>query len=223
MQTFLSFTAAAVLSAAVVLVDAPAQNTGDIQKLDPHVGPPVADAPDVVVTGSSEALYQKRAGAESLQVTGGSTAGDKTETPHLTVATTSSRRAVAPGTRLSLFVDVAPKPRMHVYSPEQKDYISIALTLAPDEAFKAHDAVYPKAEKFLFEPLQETQLVYSKPFRIVQNVTIALTPAMRQRSGAPGATLTIKGMLRYQACDDKVCYLPKNLPLTWNLQLTSEG
>jgi Disulphide bond corrector protein DsbC len=134
-------------------------------------------------------------------------AADRIETPHLSVKTSVGDRAAAPGTRVSLYVDVAPKPKMHVYSPEQKDYISIALTLEPDPAFKPHPAVYPKAEKFFFEPLKETQLVYSKPFRIVQDVTIA--PGARQ------APLSIKGTLRYQACDDQVCYLPKDLTLKW--------
>ena len=133
-------------------------------------------------------------------------AADKIETPHLSV-TTSVGRAASAGARISLFVDVVPKPRMHVYSPEQKDYITIALTLAPDAAFKPHSVVYPKPEKFFFEPLQETQLVYSKPFRIVQDVTMA--------SGT--RPLTIKGTLRYQACDDKVCFLPKDLALAWTI------
>ena len=35
----------------------------------------------------------------------------------------------------------------------------------------------------------------------------------------PGATLTIKGTLRYQACDDKVCYLPQSIPLSWTVGL----
>jgi hypothetical protein len=141
-----------------------------------------------------------------------SSAADKIETPHLTVATSVGNGASAPATRLSLFVDVTPKPRMHVYSPAQKTYIPIALTLEPNPAFKPHTAVYPPAEKFFFEPLKETQLVYSKPFRIVQDITVA--PGKR-----PDAALTIKGTLRYQACDDQVCYLPKDLALKWVVNL----
>jgi len=133
-------------------------------------------------------------------------ASDKIETPHLTV--TTSVGPAAQGMRRSLFVDVTPKPKMHVYSPEQKDYIAIALTLAPNPAVKPQPAVYPKPEKFFFEPLQETQLVYSKPFRIVQEV------ALGKRPDGP---FTLKGTLRYQACDDKVCYLPKELTLTWTV------
>jgi cytochrome c biogenesis DsbD-like protein len=143
-----------------------------------------------------------------LQASSAAAPSDPIETPHLSVKTSAGDRAAAPGARISLFVDVSPKPKMHVYSPGQKDYISIALTLEPNAAFKAHAAVYPAAEKFFFEPLKETQLVYSKPFRIVQDVTLA---SGKRQDGA----LTIKGKLRYQACDDQVCYLPKDLVLTW--------
>ena len=32
--------------------------------------------------------------------------------------------------------------------------------------------------------------------------------------------LVITGTLEYQACDDKLCYNPVSLPLTWKLALT---
>jgi hypothetical protein len=133
--------------------------------------------------------------------------GDQIATRHLTVAT-SVRAAEGAGGRLMLFADVTPKPKMHVYAPDQKDYIPITLMLVADDAIRAQSTQYPKAEKFFFEPLKETQLVYSKPFRIVQPVTLAPT--------ARGA-VTIKGTLRYQACDDAICYVPQNVPLSWTV------
>jgi hypothetical protein len=106
-----------------------------------------------------------------------------------------------------------------VYTPEQKEQIPISLSLAIEDEFRAHPIKFPKSEKYFFEPLGETQLVYSKPFRLVQDVTVALTPAMAARAREAGATLTITGTLRYQACDDKVCYLPKELPVSWTIRL----
>jgi Thiol:disulfide interchange protein DsbD, N-terminal len=67
---------------------------------------------------------------------------------------------------------------------------------------------FPPPEKFFFEPLKLTQLVFSKPFRITQDVTIAAQPA---------GALRITGSLRYQACDDSVCYLPKTVPIEWTV------
>ena len=148
-----------------------------------------------------------------------SAAGTRSETRHLVAMTSASETVVAPGTRFSLVVDVAPKAKMHVYSPEQKDYLPISRTLDADGAFKSQPAVFPKAETYFFKALEETQLVYSKPFRIVQDVTVALTPAMRERARTAGATLTITATLKYQACDDAICYLPVRVPLTWRVGL----
>jgi DsbC/DsbD-like thiol-disulfide interchange protein len=130
------------------------------------------------------------------------------DTPHLTL-TTSSNGAGA-GARASLYVDVAPKPKMHVYAPQEKDAIPMSLTLAPSDAFKAAPVEFPKPEQFFFEPVKLTQLIYSKPFRITQPLTIAKTAR---------GPLTIKGTIRYQACDDKVCYIPKTIPVAWTLSV----
>jgi thiol:disulfide interchange protein DsbD len=131
------------------------------------------------------------------------------ETAHLAATMSASADAVAAGKGVSLFVDVAPKPTMHVYSPGQKGYIGITLTLNADPAFTASKAKYPAGEKYFMKALNETQLVYSKPFRITQDI--------RLRQAAAGAPITIKGTLRYQACDDKICYLPTNVPVEWTL------
>ena len=132
----------------------------------------------------------------------------KTETKHLTLATSSTAPVVAAGKRVSLLVDVTPKPEMHVYAPGQDGYIAISLTLEPNPAFTAGKAKYPSGEKIFMEALKETQIVYAKPFRIAQDVTL---------KGMPGP-LTIKGTVRYQACDDTICYLPTNVPVQWTIK-----
>ncbi len=129
------------------------------------------------------------------------------ETLHVTVTTSVSDKVAADG-KVSLFVDVTPKPKMHVYAPGQDGYIVVTLTLEKDPAFTTATPKFPLPEKLLFEPLNETQLVYSKPFRIVQDIT-------RTKKGGP---LTIKGTLRYQACDDAVCFRPTNVPVEWTLR-----
>ena len=133
------------------------------------------------------------------------------ETSHLTVTTSAGTAA---GTRLPLYVDIALKPKMHVYAPGEKDAIPVTLTLTPDETIKVSPADFPAPEKYYFEPIKLTQLVYSKPFRITQLVTVA-APASR----SAGATRVVKGVLRYQACDDKVCYVPKSVPVSWTLPI----
>jgi hypothetical protein len=50
--------------------------------------------------------------------------------------------------------------------------------------------------------LNEHVQVYQRPFRIVDV-----------------SSLTIKGVLNYQACDDKLCFTPQSVPLTWTVTL----
>ena len=128
------------------------------------------------------------------------------ETTHL-IAVTSASTAAG---KMLLHVEISPKPKMHVYAPGEKDAITVELTLDPNPAIKAGKATFPPAEKYFFPPLQLTQLVYSKPFRITQPIAIARAPA--------DGTLTVTGTLRYQACDDAVCYVPKSVALKWVVQ-----
>jgi hypothetical protein len=32
-------------------------------------------------------------------------------------------------------------------------------------------------------------------------------------------TVTVTGHLEYQACDDKICYAPTSVPISWTLKL----
>lgn len=140
--------------------------------------------------------------------------GPSIDTRHLTATLSVGQPVVGPGGRVSLLVDITPKPKMHVYSPQQKDYIPVSITLEANPAFRAERAVFPKPEKFFFEPLKETQLVYSKPFRIVQNIVLKPQPSNVEE-------IKVIGTLRYQACDDAICYLPKDVPVSWTVRLKS--
>lgn len=134
------------------------------------------------------------------------------ETPHVMIETAVQGDAAVGGARVALFVDITPKPKMHVYAPEQKDYIPVSLTLDANAAFSVQRAVFPRPEKLFFAPLKETQLVYSKPFRIVQNITL-------NRQDATAEQIKVTGKVRYQACDDAICYLPRNVPVSWTIRL----
>jgi DsbC/DsbD-like thiol-disulfide interchange protein len=127
------------------------------------------------------------------------------ETAHLSISTSTSAVSVARGGKVTLQLDVTPKPKMHVYAPGQEGYIAITVTLDADASLTAGKAKYPAGEKYVMPALNETQIVYAKPFRITQDVTIA----------ADAGEKTIKGTVRYQACDDTICYIPKTVPVEW--------
>ncbi len=153
---------------------------------------------------------------------GARSAAEPTTTRHLTVATSASADAIAPGARVSLVVSVTPKADMHVYAPGQKDFIPVSLTLAANDAIKEEPAQFPVAEKLDVKDLGETHLVYTKAFRIVQDVTIAKSVLVK-RSGTRSSTITVRGTLKYQACDNTICYAPVSVPVTWTLALQLQG
>lgn len=138
-------------------------------------------------------------------------AGPAQETAHLRIATSATPETARPGAKVALAVDVTPKPGVHVYAPGQDGYITIALTIESQPAFStAGKAKYPDPEKIVIPAINESQLVYTKPFRITQDVTLA--------SKLGSDPLTIKGAIRYQACNDKICFLPTTAPVTWTVK-----
>jgi DsbC/DsbD-like thiol-disulfide interchange protein len=138
------------------------------------------------------------------------------ETAHLKFATSSVPRAAAAGKRVSLALDVTPKPGIHVYAPGQEGYIAITLTLDASPAFtKTGTAKYPAGEKFLMPAVNETQIVYQKPVRITQDITLASATQLKSTDGV----ILVKGTLRYQACTDKICFLPATVPVTWTIRI----
>lgn len=118
--------------------------------------------------------------------------------------------------RVTLAVDVTPKPSMRVYAPGNASYSAVTVTLDTSSGVASEATTYPKAEEFLFAPLDERVKVYSAPFRLTRAVTVA-TYAKGALASTPVPGLVITGRLEYQACDDKVCYLPQTLPLTWTV------
>ncbi|MGH9314045.1 MAG: protein-disulfide reductase DsbD domain-containing protein [Vicinamibacterales bacterium] len=139
------------------------------------------------------------------------------DSKYLTLTPSAGAQAV-PGARVTLALDVSPKPTIHVYAPGQPDYMPISLTLEADPMYhRAGHPRYPKPEIFFFRPLNERFKVYSKPFRIAQDVVVS-TDA---RGNTPGASVVVKGKVSYQACDDAVCYLPVDVPVAWTVRLRS--
>ena len=57
-----------------------------------------------------------------------------------------------------------------------------------------------------------------KPFRLRRDVTLLATQDAQKLLGAM-TTATITGALEYQACDDKVCFNPTRIPVSFDLKL----
>ena len=186
----------------------------------PFPGTFILDTHERVVSRFFEQEYEDRNTVSSILVRLGEEkgTGTKISSAHLDVVTWASDALAAPGTRLSLVLDVTPKAKAHVYAPGAKGYIPIALQLEPQEGVQVHAPEFPKPGDYYFQPLDEHVPVYQTPFRIVQDVTFDASPQGEAFLNARTA-LTITGRLAYQACDDKVCFPPTSVPVSWTIKL----
>ena len=139
-------------------------------------------------------------------------------TQHLDLRTYPSDATVALGTRFSLAVDVTPKSGMHIYAPGATGYRVIGVDVQAPPHLRVAPVRYPSSEIYHFVPLNERVAVYRKPFTLLMDVVAEATPEGRKAlSGQKELVLT--GTLQYQACDDKICYNPVSLPLSWKVEL----
>lgn len=134
----------------------------------------------------------------------------------LTASATTSN--AAPGQRITLALDIDLKPNMHVYAPGVEGYIAIDWKIKDSDAAAAHEVAYPPSEKLYLQAIDETVPVYRNHFRLTRDITVAQQAKVKPLVDSSG-DFSIEGTLRYQACDDRLCYVPQDLPLKWTLHL----
>jgi hypothetical protein len=148
----------------------------------------------------------------------GGRAATQTTTDHLRAVSYVSDDTVAPGTLFSLHVDVEPGERIHVYAPGQHSYRVISIELDPSPLLKTRPARYPASEIYFFAPLKERVPVYQRPFRLTREVVFDASAAGQEKlRDIPAVTIT--GRLEYQACDDRLCFTPASVPLSWTVTM----
>jgi peroxiredoxin len=145
-------------------------------------------------------------------------AATRVASQHLDVVTYPSDAAVAPGNRFSVVARITPHTGVHVYAPGAGSYKIIELKVLPGQYTRALAPAYPPSEVYFFKPLNERVPTYQKPFTITQEVVIDGQASTRTALSGQ-SSLGISGVLTYQACDDRLCYDPVSLPLTWTVGL----
>jgi|SRR5688572_28725834 len=119
--------------------------------------------------------------------------------------------ATASGANLTLQLDVTPKVKVHVYGPGATSFLQPSLRITTPAGLTIGKARFPPPELALDPILKERIPMYSKTFRIVQTATLKAAPKA-------GETITIAGVLSYQACDDTMCYAPASAPVSWTVK-----
>ena len=128
---------------------------------------------------------------------------------HADIAASPADISGAAGAKIVLTVDVQPKPGIHVYAPGTKDFIPITLKLDDSSDVKvAGKTMYPKSETMVV--VDEKVPVFNKPFKLTQEATLAKTAKAR-------STVRVGGTINLQACDERVCYPPETVPVSWTV------
>lgn len=137
-------------------------------------------------------------------------------TPHLRLEASASDSVARGGQRLTLTLDIELASGFHVYAPGvSSEYIPIKWDLELSEAWKPHDPHFPRPEIIKFAG--EKVPVFQGKFRITRDVTLSSEKVLNKV--APNRELAIPGTLRYQACDDRQCFPPRNVPLHWSVRV----
>ena len=125
---------------------------------------------------------------------------------------------VAPGSLFSLVFDVKPGAGIHVYAPGAKDYRIISFTMDANPMLVSRPMRYPTSEIYEFKPLNERVPVFQKPFRLTQSLAVSTSPEHRAALAGLDA-IAITGTLAYQACDDRLCFNPRTVPVSYSVKL----
>ena len=124
-----------------------------------------------------------------------------------------NRAVVARGgeARLALRV-VLPSEDLHVNANQPRDpsLIPVVLTVDPPEGVEVVELVYPEPYDLDQVGVPEPLLVYDHDFVI--GVRLAVD------ADVEGA-LVVPASLRYQACDDRLCYVPITAPTEWTVPI----
>ena len=150
----------------------------------------------------------------------GESAAPRTEhaTNHLRLATWASDEVVRAENRVALVLDVHLNPKMHVYAPGVEGYIPSQWVISDAAGLRPFPPAYPDSELLHLPAIQEIVPVYSGSFRLMADVLLGKADDLAALTNELGEVV-IEGSFRYQACDDKLCYLPEEVPLEWRLQL----
>jgi hypothetical protein len=141
------------------------------------------------------------------------------EAPNLQVALEQSDRIGVPGARVTIAAEVRLPPDVHVYAPGAQGYKPIKLVLDPVPQMELKPPVFP-ASKILYMPaIKERVPVFEGTFRISQDVRVSSSAEFWGSLGKDGRVFEISGKLEYQACNTTECFLPKSIPVKWQLQV----
>ncbi len=138
---------------------------------------------------------------------------------HLQIRSSASEASVYPGNRFTLFVDVIPLQGVHIYGPAVGGgYQGLQVTIEPLPYLTVHSSRYPEASPLTLAWTDEELTGYTHPVRVASDVALGTRQEMAAVLEA-GQGVIVAGTVKLQACDDRVCWAPETIPVTWHFGL----
>jgi thioredoxin:protein disulfide reductase len=136
--------------------------------------------------------------------------------PRATVAPHAAA-TVAAGSTTRLAVTVSLPEGLHVQSDSPRDpsLIPTVLTVQAPPGVTVRNLIYPNPTDFEQAGQPQPLAVFEHEF--VTGAEVAIS------KDAPHGELVIPGRLRYQACDDRLCFAPQTASFEWKLRVTPAG
>ena len=137
--------------------------------------------------------------------------------PRADVVPVTAADGVASGGTAYVAVQVTLPEGFHVNANKPRDpaLIPIVLTVDAPAGMSVAEIVYPVPSDLAQQGVPEPLAVYERQFPI--GVRLDVDAGM-----APGE-VDVAARLRYQACDDKVCYIPATASTGWTLRVLPGG
>ncbi len=192
--------------------DVPADNP---QYGIPHPGMFILDADGRVVSKYFEQNFRERfTPATVLTREYGDADGQETEirTEHFTMTARLSQDLAARGNRISILLAIDLPDRMHLYAPGVEGYRPVALNIDSHPAVTLRPTEFPESEVLYLEAIDERVPVYHDTVRLTRDFVLGDTT---------DAQIELTGSLAYQACNDEICFLPTEVPVSFTLNVGS--
>jgi len=137
--------------------------------------------------------------------------------PQIRLMSSAGQGMIVPGSRVTLVIDIQARPTLHIYAPGAMRYLPIEWQMADSKSWTSFPVAYPASRMLSVPAINESVPVYDGHFRLMRNIGIGQETELASVLN-PDRSFTVEGSLRYQACDDKECFLPKTLRLRWRFK-----
>ena len=137
--------------------------------------------------------------------------------PTAELTAVAERAGVHAGNRIRLALKVILPAGLHVQANTPRDPLLIptVLTIDAPAGVRVVETVYPKSTDLTQAGQAVPLAVFDHEFVVGVNVEIG--------RALPLGDLSVPARLRYQACDDRVCFAPTTVRFAWTLRVVPDG